>query len=563
MRVCPSLALASLVVIQSSSLALCETKIDPVNKYAYGANIGWVDWRGDTKHGAVISTSVCSGYIYSANVGWINLGNGNPANGSYYQNLWAGDFGVNTDDLGNLRGFAYGANIGWVYFEDNGAPSVDLVSGRLSGYIYSANCGWISLSNAFAYVQADTIPNGTLPPGSYTFVPLDAPGLDYSVALGINNAGQIVGGHSIAPAFWTNSSSPVVNLLAPYGGAAIGINDSGQIVGYMFQADYTRRALLWTNTSTWPLDLATFGPQDWPGLESLAGGINSSGQIVGYATGHFQQGDEEFYYGGAAYWPDSASLPYELNGFGRNNQRANAINDSGLAVGVDFSTGSYVATVWTNPYAASRQLENGLGAEALSVNVSGQIVGYNLSASNALFWADYLSPGVVLGRPPGSIQDQAQCINASSQIVGWSYMEQTGDYHAVLWPNSVAPPVDLNGLLPTNSGWVLSKAYGINDSGEIVGLGLYNGQGRAFALISLFPGSSLLITSVLRSGNDFLLTFDSQTAHTYDLLATPDLATGTWTTLQTGIAGNGGSVSVTISNAFVAPHQFFRIKQEQ
>jgi hypothetical protein len=37
---------------------------------------------------------------------------------------------------------------------------VDLKSGRLSGYIYSANCGWIGLSNAFAWVQTDTIASG-------------------------------------------------------------------------------------------------------------------------------------------------------------------------------------------------------------------------------------------------------------------------------------------------------------------------------------------------------------------------------------------------------------------
>jgi hypothetical protein len=85
---------------------------------------------------------------------------------------------------------------------------------------------------------------------------------------------------------------------------------------------------------------------------------------------------------------------------------------------------------------------------------------------------------------------------------------------------------------------------------------------RAFALIPSVPGANLLITSVVRSGSDLQLTFTSQAAHTYDLLATPDLVTGTWSTLQTGIPGNGGMVSMTISNAFVAPQQFFRIKQE-
>jgi hypothetical protein len=137
--------------------ARCATTINPVNKFGYGANIGWVDWRGDTNQGAVIGEYVCSGYIYSANCGWINLGSGSPTNGIQYKNLSANDFGANHDGLGNLRGYAYGANIGWINFENNGAPHLDLKTGKLSGFIYSANCGWISLSNAIAYVRTDKI----------------------------------------------------------------------------------------------------------------------------------------------------------------------------------------------------------------------------------------------------------------------------------------------------------------------------------------------------------------------------------------------------------------------
>lgn len=136
------------------------TTINSTNKFAYGANIGWMDWSGDTTSGAVIGEYVCSGYIYSANVGWINLGSGAPTNGIQYQNVSSNDFGVNQDGLGNLRGYAYGANIGWINFENLGTAKVDLSTGRLTGYIYSANCGWISLSNSFAFVQTDTIRPG-------------------------------------------------------------------------------------------------------------------------------------------------------------------------------------------------------------------------------------------------------------------------------------------------------------------------------------------------------------------------------------------------------------------
>ena len=134
--------------------AFAATTVDAVNHYAYGANAGWIDWRGDTANGAVVGLQVCSGNIYSANVGWINLGDGTPVNGQTYLNNSATDFGVNRDAAGNLRGYAYGANIGWVSFETNGAPKMDLLTGNFSGSVYSANCGWISLSNATAFVSS-------------------------------------------------------------------------------------------------------------------------------------------------------------------------------------------------------------------------------------------------------------------------------------------------------------------------------------------------------------------------------------------------------------------------
>jgi hypothetical protein len=156
----PVLALVSAFILQPSALLEAATTINPVNKYAYGANLGWLNAYADGANGAVIGEYVCSGYIYAANVGWIHLGGGAPANQIQYQNNSGTDFGVNRDGLGNLRGYAYGANIGWLNFENTGAAKVDLATGVLSGYAYSANCGWISLSNAVAYVQTDSIAPG-------------------------------------------------------------------------------------------------------------------------------------------------------------------------------------------------------------------------------------------------------------------------------------------------------------------------------------------------------------------------------------------------------------------
>jgi len=156
--------LTSLIIFVALASSWAGTTIDPVNKFAYGPNVGWMDWTGDSVHGVVVNDYYCSGYLYAANVGWINLGGGAPANQIQYQNNSASDFGVNHDGFGNLRGYAYGANIGWINFENAGAPKINLKSGKLSGYAYSANCGWISLSNAAAFVQTDHILPGPLAP---------------------------------------------------------------------------------------------------------------------------------------------------------------------------------------------------------------------------------------------------------------------------------------------------------------------------------------------------------------------------------------------------------------
>lgn len=141
--------------------ARADSNIRPDQSAAWGANIGWTQWRPDSTNGVRVDEFVCSGYIYAANAGWIRVGNGLPANGIRYQNDSATDFGVNMDAEGNLRGLAYGANIGWINFETAGAPRVDLRTGRFSGFAYGANIGWINLSDTTHFLQADSIAPGS------------------------------------------------------------------------------------------------------------------------------------------------------------------------------------------------------------------------------------------------------------------------------------------------------------------------------------------------------------------------------------------------------------------
>jgi hypothetical protein len=149
-----------LVIGFGAGLGRAETTLNATNFQAYGANVGWINARGDVTNGAVIGAFFCTGYLWSANCGWINLGNG-PTNGWQYSNVTATDWGVNHDGQGRLSGYAYGANVGWINFEQAyGKPVIDLLTGILTGHAWGANIGWFSLSNAPAFVQTDRLSTG-------------------------------------------------------------------------------------------------------------------------------------------------------------------------------------------------------------------------------------------------------------------------------------------------------------------------------------------------------------------------------------------------------------------
>lgn len=69
-------------------------------------------------------------------------------------------------------------------------------------------------------------------------------------------------------------------------------------------------------------------------------------------------------------------------------------------------------------------------------------------------------------------------INNSGVVIGQSTFTNT--YHAFVY--SSGRMKDLNKLIPPGSGWVLVEADGVNDSGQIVGMGMHNGQEHAFLL---------------------------------------------------------------------------------
>lgn len=149
-------------LVLAIELSLADSTIHPNRKYAYAANVGWIDLRGNGSDGVAVGEHFLSGKAYGANVGWIDFGDGSPTNGSAYGNDKDTDFGVNQDGAGNLGGRAYGANVGWISFdwttdEDPNRPRIDLTSGELQGFAYGANLGWINLGAGPGSLLATTI----------------------------------------------------------------------------------------------------------------------------------------------------------------------------------------------------------------------------------------------------------------------------------------------------------------------------------------------------------------------------------------------------------------------
>ena len=69
----------------------------------------------------------------------------------------------------------------------------------------------------------------------------------------------------------------------------------------------------------------------------------------------------------------------------------------------------------------------------------------------------------------GGTECQAYGINDSGVVVGWSTLSGNLTEHAFIYSNGITQ--DLNNLIPPGSGWVLHSATGINDVGQIVGSG--------------------------------------------------------------------------------------------
>jgi uncharacterized membrane protein len=116
-----------------------------------------------------------------------------------------------------------------------------------------------------------------------------------------------------------------------------------------------------------------------------------------------------------------------------------------------------------------------------AISETGRIVGVSeINPSN-----NAVRHGFIYDLPSGPMRDgtpgrlsQLLAVNTAGDAVGM-YLDNTVADRAILWRDGAV--IDLTDAL-ADSSWRLVEASGINDRGQIVGLGLFNGAVRAFLL---------------------------------------------------------------------------------
>jgi len=294
---------------------------------------------------------------------------------------------------------------------------------------------------------------------------------------GISASGEVTG-YSTTQSGYTDAflySGGVIHDLGVLAGTTSSqgnsVNSSGQVTGTSF------------SMPSGPYDAFLYSGGVMTNLTSVVGtnsegfGINNNGQITGSAA------ETGFIYSGGRVTV--------LNG----TEAGYSINASGQVAGVAADNHAFLYSAGVVTDLGTLPGYNMSGGN--SINASAQIVGYVQSSTSleAFLYSGGVMTGI--GSLPGFPESVANSINDSGYVVGYALNPPTGQYDAFFYKNGVM--TDLNSLISPSSGWHLEEATGINDSGQITGIGMF-GESQLPFLLSPTPEPSAWLLATLGAG---------------------------------------------------------------
>jgi len=346
----------------------------------------------------------------------------------------------------------------------------------LSALLGALACSEPTSPGADSRLRADLAPGAT---PTFTITDLGTLGGASADARAINNPGQVVGASATASGdthafLWTATDG--MKDLGTLGGnfsRAFGINSRGHVVGVSALASGEQRPFLWTPAGGMQ-DLGTFG-----GGFGRALSINDLDQVGGSST--LPDGSIH-----AFLWTAKQGLTDLVSVVGDHSEVEGINNRQQIVGGNNFGDQANQFCALTVPFLSG--LRGGFqnlgelgtadpcgGAFALATNENDVVVGFaenDAFLPRAFRWT--AASGIVdLGTltDPGGF-GIARAVNARGQIVGQSTAIFTAPngggltIDAALWDDSGIHDL---GTLPGDLG---SRAFGINDGGQIVGLSL-------------------------------------------------------------------------------------------
>jgi probable HAF family extracellular repeat protein len=290
-------------------------------------------------------------------------------------------------------------------------------------------------------------------------------------------------GHSYDHAALWLPNGQIIPLRTPVGAAsrAVWVNGLGQVSGWIAPGAIAD-----------PCSFGDFGPV---GLQSMAvrwefgfarplgtlGGVNSYGEFIndrGQVSGHSQTGNVANSNTGCPpfdpfIWQDGKMTDIVPGDFGGAEGGTNFLNNRGQAVGFADLYGDvdFHAFLWSAGQVTDLSETGSLGANqdsAFNVSERGHVVGISITASGtllAVLWQDGQFTNLMSLGAEGDDCSEPFRINSRDQIVGVSFSCETGAEHAFLFEHGEM--VDLNSLIPADSGLEIQSANWIDEDGVI------------------------------------------------------------------------------------------------